>query len=567
MPDNGPPIISFAPSAYSTVRLELSVGKEFFTLERFIGGGDFKLDLGDGVEQILASRHKAETDNNLSNFLLHRIGIAGMEIAKDKSGTKKPLSFRDVVRFCITDETSIQSEASPVESGDKMLAQGERNAFKYLLTGVDDTGLITQAKPKDYQTGKSAQIRFIEEMLIQIESEIAEDFPDIDQLDSLRDEVEDELRSIEQDIVAARMTVRTALEQKSLLTGSIGAYQQRVSNIAISLEDFGQLQRVYASDIARLETLEEAGFLFGMDANKKCPVCGAPPEAQIHDHGLVDIEKARVAAEAEIAKIRLHQDELRKTTAAAQDELTATGERLLMSCKALATIEAELTTASPNAVEQQRRFAEIIPRRDRVNRGRELLARRDELQKQRVRIGNAKQIRPKTNYQEGLSTDTAQDFADEVSNVLAAWGFPGDRRVTFEMSSFDLIIDGKRRRDNGKGVRAITHAAFKVAMLTYCRSRNLPHPGFLVLDTPLITYRDPIRSPLGALSADEQAITRTNLKEEFFKHLASLGDLGQFILFDNADPPNGAAHYAFIETFTNDQEQGRQGLFTVGPVS
>src|SRR3546814_5448790 len=79
---------------------------------------------------------------------------------------------------------------------------------------------------------------------------------------------------------------------------------------------------------------------------------------------------------------------------------------------------------------------------------------------------------------------------------------------------FDLIIDGKRRRNNGKGVRAITHAAFKVALLTFCRSRGLPHPGFLVLDTPLITYRDPIRSRAGALEADEAVIKQSDLKED-----------------------------------------------------
>jgi hypothetical protein len=355
------------------------------------------------------------------------------------------------------------------------------------------------------------------------------------------------------------------LEQKRVLAGLIGADQQRVNYIVITLENFDQLQRVYTSDISRLEALEEAGFLFGMDANKRCPICGAPPEAQVHDHGLSDIEKARAAAEAEIAKIRLHQTELRNTTAATQAELKATGERLRENREALATVEAELSAASPDAKEQQRRFVEVIPRRDRINRGLALLARRDELEKQRLRIEKAKQRRPKTNYQAGLSVHTAQEFADEVSAVLTAWGFPGDRRVTFDLASYDLIIDGKHRKDNGKGVRAITHAAFKVAMLTYCRSRNLPHPGFLVLDTPLITYRDPIRSHLGALSADEQAIARTNLKEEFFKHLASLSDFGQFILFDNTDPADGADRYAFIETFTNDHEQGRQGLFRVSP--
>src|SRR3546814_12527069 len=101
----------------------------------------------------------------------------------------------------------------------------------------------------------------------------------------------------------------------------------------------------------------------------------------------------------------------------------------------------------------------------------------------------------------------------------------------------------------------ITHAAFKVALLTFCRSRGLPHPGFLVLDTPLITYRDPIRSRAGALEADEAVIKQSDLKERMFEHIGSLSELGQFIIFDNADPPQGAERVAVLQTLTHDNRQ------------
>jgi hypothetical protein len=550
--------------AYDSITLDLQIGaQEIMVLQRAIAGGDIKQTLNDGTAKIFAARHSRDNEANLSNYLLGRLGITGKEIARDKSGTKKPLSFRDIVRFCITDETSIQSETSPVESGDLTLAPVERNTFKFLLTGEDDSGLITQEKPKDFRTGRTAQLRIIEEMIGQIDSEIAEDYPDVEQLDALSEKVSDELNEVETDIVAARASIQFALEQKRTLAAQISTGQQRINDIAISLENFEQLRLVYASDIARLEALEEVGFLLSIDANAACPVCGAPPEAQVHDHGLGEIQDARAAAEVEIAKITLHQAELASTTVGTQAEFNATEERLLECQNALEIAEAELSASSPSAEDQQRRFAEIIPRRDRINRGLELLARRAELEKQRVRIEKSKRRTPKTNFQPGLSTITAQEFADEVANVLTAWGFPGERKVFFDLQTQDLIIDGKHRKDNGKGVRAITHAAFKVALLMYCRARQLPHPGFVVLDTPLITYRDPIRSRLGALSPDEQTVRQSGLKERFFQHLSSLGSIGQFILFDNADPPANADLYVHIETFTNDPNQGRQGLFKV----
>jgi hypothetical protein len=141
--------------------------------------------------------------------------------------------------------------------------------------------------------------------------------------------------------------------------------------------------------------------------------------------------------------------------------------------------------------------------------------------------------------------------------VLTEWGFPGKKQVAFDLSTYDLIIDGKERRNNGKGVRAITHAAFKVALLLFCRGKNLPHPGFLVLDTPLLTYRDPIKSPL---APDEEELRNTDLKQRFFDHLGQLGEGAQFLVFENVDPPVGIEDYASVETFTNDPDEGRQGL-------
>jgi hypothetical protein len=129
------------------------------------------------------------------------------------------------------------------------------------------------------------------------------------------------------------------------------------------------------------------------------------------------------------------------------------------------------------------------------------------------------------------------------------------------VSTFDLKIDGKRRRDNGKGVRALTHAAFKVAPLLYCRERDLPHPGFLVLDTPLLTYRDRLTSKYGELSADEEEIASLSLKDHFFEHLAAESQEAQFIILENIDPPANIADLAHVEVFFGSRGGGRFGLF------
>jgi hypothetical protein len=109
-------------------------------------------------------------------------------------------------------------------------------------------------------------------------------------------------------------------------------------------------------------------------------------------------------------------------------------------------------------------------------------------------------------------------------------------------------------------VRAVTHAAFKVALALFCRERNLPHPGFLILDTPLLTYRDPIRSKEGPLTDDEQVLRNTSLKDFFFEHLSANSDKAQFGVIENIDLPADIEQLAQVQTFTGDPTSGRQGL-------
>ncbi len=101
----------------------------------------------------------------------------------------------------------------------------------------------------------------------------------------------------------------------------------------------------------------------------------------------------------------------------------------------------------------------------------------------------------------------------------------------------------------------------------FCRERKLPHPGFVVLDTPLLTYRDPIKtkSPLGD---DEKELRNTSLKEHFFEHLSKVSAQGQIIVVENIDLPNNIRSLANVEIFTGDPNNGRAGLFPhVAPVS
>jgi hypothetical protein len=540
------------------------------TFLRALAGGAFELypghvmspDEGTDVRQLSAKHDHTNTDN-ISQFLLEELGFGGKSIAVDANGRKRSLSFRDLARFCIVDETAIQSETSPVETGQYQTATAERSTFKLLLTGIDDSAIEPVMDRKSFRTATGAKLELVDEMIASVADELSGDFPNSDQLPEQNSRLEAEWALVQRELQAAQNSIRERLSAKRELADAIAHMEQRLGEIKINLRRFEQLEQVYRSDIQRLEAIEEAGFLLAVGGDKDCPLCGAPPEAQRHAHGLSDIEAARDAARAEIDKIQRQWLDLRSTI----DELHAEGAsraRQLNELEgSLQSLEAELGELAPVADTAKRRVEEILPVRDRVRHGLGLLERQGSLQALREELAALRPASKAAKPKLGVPANAAHDFAQTVSRVLTEWRFPGHHHVSFDETTYDLRIDGKPRRDNGKGVRAITHAAFKVAILMFCYERGLPHPGFLVLDTPLLTYRDPL-SPAGPLMADEQAIKSTSLKDYFFAHLSSLGALGQIVVVENVDLPSRIAEMAHVETFTGDPTNGRAGLLA-GP--
>ncbi len=550
---------------YDRVWLGITTADGDETLTRALAGGNFRLERGLVVEsaagsnRVLGARHDPGDDGNISQFLLGHTGLQGKRIAVDANGKKRSLSFRDVARFCIVDETTIQSEDSPVQSGQAVSQTAERSTFKLLLTGIDDSAIVEVVDRKTFKSSTTAQLEMLDDMIAAVDVEIANQFPDEEQLRDQATRLEATFTAAQAELDAAQGSIRELLDRKRKLGHELTLAAGRLDDLDLSLARFDQLDAVYASDIQRLEALDEAGFLLTLGGDRDCPLCGAAPGSQAHHEELGNVERVRGAAAAEAAKISRQREDLRNTV----QQITADRQRIMDRIpglrQALSETERELERLAPAATDARRAVTEVMEVRDQVKRGLALVEQRASLRSRREEIGARKPAGKADKPKIGVDGTTAHDFAQEVSRVLTAWRFPGERHVAFDEGSYDLRIDGKLRSHNGKGVRAITHAAFKVALLLYCRNRGLPHPGFLVLDTPLLTYRDPIDDDV--LTEDERELASSSLKEYFFEHLASVADAGQFIVVENVDPPPNLSKSANVEIFSGSRAAGRQGLF------
>jgi len=528
------------------------------TLSRALSGGAFSLHHGHVTAPVagenvrtLQPKHDAASDGNLSALLLTEIGLRGKQVATNAFGHKRPLSFRDLGLTYLVDETSIQIERSPVEGGQRDARTTERSVFRLLLTGLDDSAIVAVEDPKKLNAAKQVRLEVIDEMSAEVDALIEMEFPDVEGLEDQLILLETSVNGANVNFASLKSSIRDLLTEKQALARSIPDTASRLDEVSLHIDRFEQLQGVYASDVDRLEALEEAGFLLGLSSTRECALCGAAPSAQIHAHDHEDIAVVREAALVEITKILRQADELSTVLASLQKEKSSLEEDLPVLAQRLCKLEEDIADLTPLAAQSQSDLGQIIAARDRVQRGIALIARRDEGAKAASKVD-----RPNL----AVAGSVTYEFAQVVSGVLQQWGFPGEHHVSFDDGTYDLKIDGKARIANGKGVRAVTHAAFKVALLLFCRERGLPHPGFLVLDTPLLTYRDPLKTPkFGKLEDDERALAATSLKDRFFDYLASLEIDAQFIILENVDPPEGLEGKAHLEVFSGGD--GRRGLF------
>jgi len=137
-----------------------------------------------------------------------------------------------------------------------------------------------------------------------------------------------------------------------------------------------------------------------------------------------------------------------------------------------------------------------------------------DIEKRRGDIENSPEDHRQSTVSEGdLPSTVADAFAQHVEKILKDWHFPDAARVFFDAKSRDLVIAGNREPLAARDFERSPMRHFTVGLLDFCRSEGTHHPGFVVLDSPLLAYRKP--------EGKEDDLTGTDLDEQFYGYLAN----------------------------------------------
>ncbi|MBJ6720326.1 AAA family ATPase [Bacillus sp. PR5] len=311
-------------AGYGEAALELATSLgENWLLQRATSGGDFKLtDLNiKGAEPtILKQSHAHDRTDNVSGFLLGKIGLLGKRILKSSTkGTTQSLSFRNLARLVIVQEGEIQQSGSPFWGGQFTLKTPELATVKLLLTGVDDSNVVSAGASSEKDN--SQQVALIDELIADLASDIADAGLDRADLSDQLERLEGSIESQREGLVSAQEELNQRLAARRDLLQQRSAIEGRLTEIEELLARFDLLREHYEVDTKRLAAIEESGSMFVHVQQAPCPLCGASPEAQhLDDDCDGDVDAIVQAAAAEIAKIEKLNAELHDTVKDLQGE-------------------------------------------------------------------------------------------------------------------------------------------------------------------------------------------------------------------------------------------------------
>jgi predicted nucleic acid-binding Zn-ribbon protein len=554
---------------YDRVRIGIKSSKHGdWTFERSIVGGNYRTyegiigtrtDVKDsGTKNV---KHAAGRVDNISGWLLSSIDLLNKSLRKNARGECRSLSFRDIARLIIVNEQEIIRQDSPFLTGQYISKTAEKSALKLMLTGVDDSAIVPTDADKQSEASDLAKAELLDEWINDLDDEIT-------QHGYSRQELEEQLEKLEFSIASCKAQLQLTQSQLNEMTNQRREIikhreniKDRKDDIENMLERFSLLRAQYVNDLHRLMAIEESGSLFVHHERVACPLCGALPNAQ---HGGEecdgDVESIVIAAAAEMEKISKLASDLDSTVSALKEEYSRLGEELVEIEEKLVEVDGEIKSAiAPELADVQSSYLEYVDTRSKVISYISLFERLEKLHAQKENLFGDTDGSESDNQKIAtkLSTQVLHDFSKTIQNILEAWDFPERGSVHFDEDTMDFVINGKLRGNRGKGLRAITHAAATLGLLEFCKERSLPHPGFVVLDSPLLAYYKP--------EGEDDSLQGSALKLNFYRYLIEQHSDSQIIIVENEHPPEPFEKQLNLTVFTKNPQQGRFGLLPPRP--
>lgn len=312
------------------------------------------------------------------------------------------------------------------------------------------------------------------------------------------------------------------------------------------------------NDISRLEVLKKAAEIVPEFEIKPCPLCATPLEMQVnHASNNVDFSIFSLASESEINKIMSLRAGLLDAVRGIQDELNVLDDEKSIVIEMVKDLrEKKQYLMKPVKPIDKFGFDLLSERKTELSSFIKTLEKIDSLD---VRLAEVIKKTKKTKHEvvRDLSASSTL-LCQDILSLLSEWQVPGVETISFDDKLSDIVINHRQRVSFGKGKRGIFLTAFMICLMERAIKNGYPHPGFLVIDSPVVTYKDPKYSS----DDNDEELLDESVKESFYSWLGNKTTLGQIIILENEEPsPLQKRKLKYTEFVGAAGSNGRKGFF------
>ncbi|ADP71282.1 hypothetical protein Rvan_2054 [Rhodomicrobium vannielii ATCC 17100] len=539
-----------APYLQLYVEFQNSSG-EILTLERSLKTGDMAaypcrisdISLNTGA-RVIPRRHGKSAAKDVTSVLFPFAGIPDAMLRSNSDGKTQRLTIRTFIPLIMVDEVSVIEKQSPVLGPGGYDSTARKRMFAFILSGKDDEGIVANEKQEITKAKASAKLGVIAELIAPLEDKVSSIYEIIP--NEIIDRVDISINDIYNRIFSYEKSSQRLEEKRKEAIADTHYAEAQMRAIDELLTRYRLLEERYSSDLSRLDFIAEGAHYFEALQEVKCPLCDqlmTPHHAHLAASSSAEIyESARAEASKILAQqkdlyqaiesLNVRREERERQWNAAKETLERTERRLDQVLQpALRADTIQLQALIARRVDLETKKAD----RDQLD---SLRAMKAEIERVAYMAGGtARQWEP-------LPRKALRAFCDEIEAVLKEWRWVGPGQVEFDDTAFDIIVDGQARQSHGKGVRAVLHSAFVVALLRYCQREGRPHPGFIMIDSPLTSYKKKGSQVKGRMDPVDSCV-----EEAFWNSLKSINRDIQVIVIENKEPPLDVAKAVNYEWF------------------
>lgn len=506
---------------------------------------------------VLSSDSKAK--NSLSSRLMQACNCDYKNVLKKTSnGETEAFTFRKFAYLMMMNETRIVQKNSPIFMGDTKRDKNstkEIASFFTILSGLDYQKYVKLESAEV----KKAQLKGAIDELLLICDKLRIETTDMEKTIQRYnfDEINERITSLESLIKEQKLEVKKQEEERNQSVDKLNTLLNEKSRIKDNLLKFRLLRKNYESDIERLEFIEQSHELTAQLADIKCPICNGTIK---HETTNIDKEVYFSAISKEKLKLQAYLYDLQGTIEDFENDLSKIGEVANKEQEniqnANSFLEKQANSISKTLLDYEKyleirdKVAQIKQNKKKLN---DMNLRINELS---TKINNTKASDNKVDIKK-LNDELMLEFSNLVQTFLEDWNFmpkSDGQEVNFENKSNDVIVCSKTKASFGKGARAVINSAFIISIMKYCITRGLSHPGFVVLDSPLTTYKERDKK-----KNEKNEEVSKSVKDSFFYNLSKQSNDYQIIVFDNEVPPDDLNDITYHH-FTGNTEIERTGF-------